>query len=43
MSLLFSQAANVAPDETVLLVIGVVACIGALAMLLWKRDAKTTA
>ncbi len=43
MSLLFSQVANAAPNETALLVIGVAACIGALVMLLWKRDAKTTA
>lgn len=43
MYLLAAQIANNAPDETVLMAIGIAACIGAIVLLLWKNEAKASA
>jgi hypothetical protein len=43
MNLLFVQAAANTPNESALMIIGVGACVLAMALLLWKRNVKTTA
>jgi len=43
MNLLFAQAVTNTPNEGALMIVGVVACIGIFALLLKKRDSKTTA
>lgn len=41
MNLLFSQVASNTPDESVLMVIAVAACLISLTLLLWKNNAKS--
>ncbi len=43
MNLLFATAVANTPNESGLMIVGVVACIGVFALLLKKRDSKTTA
>ncbi len=43
MNLLFAQAVVNAPNESALMIVGVVACIGVFALLLKKRNSKSAA
>lgn len=43
MNLLFAQAAANTPDESVLMIVGIVACLASLALILWKKDTRSAA